>query len=63
VHRLLLKLGFVLVRTTGAHRRYQHADGRATTLAWHTGHDIPIGTLRSIVDDISISVEEFNQQV
>ena len=65
VERLLLHLGFVHVRAgSGSHRFYRHPDGRTVVVAFHGGGKaIPIGTLRKIVGDIGLSVEEFNKRV
>lgn len=50
VNRRLERLGAVLVRQTGSHRRFRL--GRcSTTVPQHTG-DIPIGTLRAIERDM-----------
>jgi predicted RNA binding protein YcfA (HicA-like mRNA interferase family) len=59
VNRRIERLGGVMVRQTGSHRRYQvsytDAAGRhaavATTVAQHAG-DIPAGTLRAIERDL-----------
>lgn len=65
VERLLLQLGFLHVRAgSGSHRFYRHTDGRTVVVAFHGGgRTIPIGTLRKIVGDIGMSVEEFNKRV
>jgi predicted RNA binding protein YcfA (HicA-like mRNA interferase family) len=59
VNRRIERLGGMLVRQVGSHRRYEliysGADGRrstvATTVAQHPG-DIPAGTLRAIERDL-----------
>ncbi|GIV18972.1 MAG: hypothetical protein KatS3mg023_0723 [Armatimonadota bacterium] len=58
VEAILLKLGFVRVRQRGSHRQYRHADGRCTTLPFHSGRDISPILLRQIAKDISMTVEE-----
>lgn len=58
VEAILLKLGFVLVRQRGSHRQYRHADGRCTTVPFHSGRDISPILLRQIAKDISMTVEE-----
>jgi predicted RNA binding protein YcfA (HicA-like mRNA interferase family) len=58
VEAILLKLGFVMVRQRGSHRQYRHADGRCTTLPFHSGRDISPILLRQIAKDISMTVEE-----
>lgn len=64
VEKLILKLGFALVRAgKGSHRYYRHPDGKRTEVSFHKGRDIPPGTLRSIISDIGILVDEFNRMV
>ncbi|GIV20389.1 MAG: hypothetical protein KatS3mg023_2140 [Armatimonadota bacterium] len=58
VEAILLKLGFVRGRQRGSHRQYRHADGRCTTLPFHSGRDISPILLRQIAKDISMTVEE-----
>lgn len=61
VEAILLKLGFVMVRQRGSHRQYRHADGRCTTIPFHSGRDISPILLRQIAKDISMTVEELIQ--
>ncbi|MCF8450327.1 MAG: type II toxin-antitoxin system HicA family toxin [Taibaiella sp.] len=42
LERILLKLGFIIVRQKGSHRFYRHDDGRYTTIPHH-GSDISEG--------------------
>jgi len=37
---ILIQLGFVEVRQRGSHKQYRHADGRGTTVPFHSGRDI-----------------------
>ena len=58
--RVLKRLGFFEHPERGtSHLVFKHPDGRRTTVARHSGKDIPNGTLRGILRDINISVEEF----
>ncbi len=59
VERRLVNLGFAMRAGKGAHRFYQHPDGRTTTLPFHAGRDIPPGLLRKVCADIQMSVQEF----
>jgi predicted RNA binding protein YcfA (HicA-like mRNA interferase family) len=59
VAAILQKLGFVEVRQRGSHKQYRHADGRNTTLPFHSGRDISPVLLRRIARDIGLTVEEF----
>ena len=58
--RALRRLGFVQIRSRGSHRRFEHPDGRKTTVPVHRGRDIPRGLLRQIVTiDVGITIDEF----
>ena len=58
--RLLRRLGLVHTRSRGSHRRFEHPDGRKTTVPVHKGRDIPRGLLRQIVTiDIQMDMDEF----
>jgi predicted RNA binding protein YcfA (HicA-like mRNA interferase family) len=37
---ILAKLGFAEVRQRGSHKQFRHADGRVTTVPFHSGRDI-----------------------
>ncbi len=56
---ILEKLGFGEVRQRGSHRQYRHADGRGTTVPFHSGRDISPILLRQIAKDIGMTIEEF----
>lgn len=56
---ILERLGFIEVRQRGSHRQYRHADGRGTTVPFHTGRDISPILLRQIAKDIGLTIEEF----
>ena len=58
VVKTLKKFGFKMKRQTGSHARLIHPDGRATTVALHS-RDLPRGTLRAILRQSEISLEEF----
>ena len=54
------RLGFVQTRARGSHRRFEHPDGRKTTVPVHKGRDIPRGLLRQIVAiDLGMDMDEF----
>ena len=61
VIRSLRKVGFVLVRQSGSHAVFRHPDGRWATVPIHKGKDVARGTLRRILKDAGLSVEEFEQ--
>lgn len=51
------KLGFKVVGKRGSHHRLSHPDGRWTQIAVHP-KPIPQGTLRAILRQADITVEE-----
>ena len=58
--KVLRNLGFVQTRARGSHRRFEHPDGRKTTVPVHRGRDIPRGLLRQIVTiDIEMDMRAF----
>jgi predicted RNA binding protein YcfA (HicA-like mRNA interferase family) len=58
---ILTRLGFLLVRHKGSHAVFRHPDGRQTVIPMHP-RDISPGTLRGILKDIDISVEDVKDQ-
>jgi predicted RNA binding protein YcfA (HicA-like mRNA interferase family) len=61
VIRALEKSGFTVVRTSGSHVRLVHVTNpaRQTTVPVHKGKDIPRGTLRDIIAQAGMTVDEF----
>ena len=61
VIRGLKKAGFVLYRQArGSHEIwYNHVTKRRTTVPNHPGADIPKGTLKAILKEAGISLEDF----
>jgi predicted RNA binding protein YcfA (HicA-like mRNA interferase family) len=51
-------LGFAEVRQRGSHKQFRHADGRRTTVPFHTGRDISPTLLRKIAKDIGLTAEQ-----
>mgnify|MGYP001054289370 CR=1 FL=1 len=61
VVRVAERLGFVLRRQRGSHALYRRdADGARLVIPAHKG-DLPIGTLRGIIEDMGITPEQFRQ--
>ena len=56
---ILIQLGFQEVRQRGSHKQFQHADGRKTTVPFHSGRDISPILLRQISKDIGLTIEDF----
>jgi predicted RNA binding protein YcfA (HicA-like mRNA interferase family) len=59
--RILKKLDFECVRQRGGHTIWEHPDGRVTVVPVHGREEIRKGLLSKILDDIKITVEEFNK--
>lgn len=55
--KALLKVGFEDYKGKGSHRRLRHKDGRWTQIPIHP-KPIPQGTLRKIIHQAGISIEE-----
>lgn len=61
LEKFLLHLGFVMQRQKGSHKFYKHADGRYTTIPHHPGEDLSRPLIRTILNQIELSSEEFIQ--
>jgi predicted RNA binding protein YcfA (HicA-like mRNA interferase family) len=61
--KLLKSLGFMAVRQKGSHVFYRHEDGRTTTVPKHKGRDLARPLVRSILQDIELNVDEFNDEL
>jgi predicted RNA binding protein YcfA (HicA-like mRNA interferase family) len=60
VVRVAESLGFVFDRQRGSHAVYYRAsDGRRVVIPMHGSKDLKPGTLRAIINDIGLSVEDF----
>jgi predicted RNA binding protein YcfA (HicA-like mRNA interferase family) len=57
------KVGFQVVRIRGSHHVLRHSDGRGTTVPVHHGRDVAKGTLRNILADAGLIVEEFKRLI
>ncbi|PKM45981.1 MAG: hypothetical protein CVV03_06140 [Firmicutes bacterium HGW-Firmicutes-8] len=56
--KILEKLGFKEVRQKGSHKSFRHKDGRTTIVPFH-GEDLGRGLIRKILNDIEITVDEY----
>jgi predicted RNA binding protein YcfA (HicA-like mRNA interferase family) len=59
--RIVLKLGFVLVRQSGSHRIYKNAAGQRVTIPFHGHKTLHPKVVRSIINDARITVEDFHR--
>ncbi|MCY9785490.1 type II toxin-antitoxin system HicA family toxin [Nocardiopsis sp. EMB25] len=61
VVKALERAGFQLTRIRGSHHVMRHPDGRGTTVPVHRGRDVAKGTLRGILADCGMSVDELGE--
>ncbi|MFH0983493.1 MAG: type II toxin-antitoxin system HicA family toxin [Planctomycetota bacterium] len=60
VIRVAERLGFAFDRQKGSHAVYLRvSDKRRLVIPVHKGRDLKPGTLRGLIDDMGLSVEEF----
>lgn len=58
--KILEYLGFHEIRQKGSHKSFKHKDGRTTLVPFH-GEDLGRGLIRKILNDIEVSVDEYEQ--
>ena len=63
MEKMLLSLGFQLVRQKGSHVFYRHPDGRTTTVPNHPGRDLARPLTREILREIELTPEQFRRQL
>ena len=61
LEKLLLQLGFIFQRQKGSHKFYKHSDGRYTTIPHHPGEDLSRPLIKTILNQIDLSTDEFIQ--
>jgi len=61
LEKILILLGFILVRQKGSHRFYRHPDGRYTTIPHHGKMDLARPLIHEILKQIQITVEEYQR--
>lgn len=59
--RILKKFGFQEYHQAGSHIQLKHPDGRRTTIPHHPSKEIRRKTLKAIIDDLEMTVEEFTE--
>ena len=60
VIRIAKKLGFEFDRQKGSHAVYiRTSDKRRIVIPVHKGRDLKPGTLRGLIDDMDLAVDEF----
>jgi predicted RNA binding protein YcfA (HicA-like mRNA interferase family) len=60
MEKVLLHLGFQLIRQRGSHALYRHPDGRTTTVPNHRARDLARPLIREILREIELSPDEFH---
>ena len=63
LEKFLFDEGFVKIRQVGSHVFYKHIDGRYTTLPHHSNEDLPRPLIRTVLREINISIEEYNNKI
>ena len=58
---VLEKLGFSIARQSGSHIIYKNADGKRTTVPFHTAKILHPKVLKSILRDAGLTVEELSK--
>ena len=58
--KIILGLGFIERDAEGSHVFFRHSDGRTTVIPIHN-KEISKGLLRKILNDIKLTVEEYDQ--
>lgn len=58
--KALFKTGFIKDHQTGSHVYLKHQDGRLTSVSVHPG-TIPLGTMRAILKQTGIKIEELRK--
>jgi predicted RNA binding protein YcfA (HicA-like mRNA interferase family) len=47
------------VSQRGSHQKWRHANGRQAIVAMHGSKQIPIGTLKSIIEGSGLALDDF----
>jgi predicted RNA binding protein YcfA (HicA-like mRNA interferase family) len=63
MEKVLLNLGFQVIRQKGAHVFYRHSDGRTTTLPNHPGRDFARPLMREVLREIELTPEQFLREL
>jgi predicted RNA binding protein YcfA (HicA-like mRNA interferase family) len=63
MEKVLIRLGFEVVRQKGSHIFYRHPDGRTTTLPRHPGRDLARPLVREILREIELTPDQFFQEL
>lgn len=61
VINVLGKIGFFLSRQSGSHKIYKNKEGKRTTVPYHSGKILHSKTLKSILRDTNLTIDEFKE--
>ena len=59
--KILERLGFEKIYGKGSHIRFKHPDGRKTVIPVHGNEDLGKGLLRTILNQIDLTKEEYEE--
>ncbi|MDI9364035.1 MAG: type II toxin-antitoxin system HicA family toxin [Flavobacterium sp.] len=59
LERIILKLGFEIIRQKGSHKFYRHLDGRYTTIPHYANEDLSRPLLKAILQQIDCNAEDY----
>ena len=61
IERAILRAGWYLHHSRGAHFYYRHPErrGKQITIPIHAGEIVPVKTLRSILEQADLTLDEF----
>ena len=60
--KVLQQHGFILISQRGSHQKWRNNDtGKQVIVPYHKGKQLPLGTLRSIIEGSAIPEEGFRQ--
>lgn len=58
--KILRQYGFILISQRGSHQKWHNQDtGKQLIVPYHKGKQLPLGTIRSIIEGSGIPKEEF----
>jgi predicted RNA binding protein YcfA (HicA-like mRNA interferase family) len=63
MEKLLMRVGFEVVRQKGSHVFYRHPDGRTTTVPHHPGRDLARPLVREILREIDLTPDQFRREL
>ncbi len=61
--KIVEKMGFHFTRQSGSHKIYKNNEGKRVTIAYHSGKILHPKIIKSILNDVGISVYEFKKMI